>query len=217
MTYSLNGQAVLSARVSLPRVGAWVADVETEPGAAPSGRVTLQLGALTLAGSVVRTGEFGARQHTRLVGGAGGLARVLDAKSYLDVPASVVLGDLLAEAGERLAPGADAAFASRRLAHWARARGATSVGLSMLAASLDAVWRVLADGTVWIGNESWPEASASHELLREWPACARAELWLEDLSSLAPGMSFLGRRVHSVEHVVEPDRIRTHVAWELSS
>jgi len=73
------------------------------------------------------------------------------------------------------------------------------------------VWRVLPDGTVWLGLESWPAVHMPDvDLLSEDPR-AHTAVSGTDSPTLLPGTLFLGRRVSMVEHQVQPESVRTLV------
>jgi hypothetical protein len=209
---TLNGAAVLEAVVRMESAGAWTAEVSVDAQTAPIGRVTLAAGSAQFAGTALRAGVSNGSLLVRVVGGAGGLARELPAKRYADgTPARVVAADILAEAGEALSPASDAALLGRTLAGWTRVRGRAGEALRVLTQSLGATWRVLADGTVWIGVESWPEADPEHVLVDEAPQAGRIEI-ADESASLVPGVTFQGQRVVRVEHRLSETALRT-VAW----
>ena len=68
----LSGARVLSATVTIPKFGAWVADVELLSDATIPAAAVLTLGDLVLVGAVVRSAPFASSANARLVGGAGG-------------------------------------------------------------------------------------------------------------------------------------------------
>lgn len=210
---TLNGAAVLSAHVVLPRVGVWTAELDVD-GDASSGAVTLVLGALTLRGTVVRSGSWRGSAQVRVVGGAGRLGAVVPAKAFRLTPLRIPVADTLGAAGEALASSADASLLAAQVPHWVRTAGTASEALTALADAMDASWRVLTDGTVWVGADSYPAANvAAYEVLEESPELARAVLGV-DSPDLLPGTTLEVRRVDAVEHVIEPGRVRSIVWWQ---
>lgn len=102
-----NGLRVVSARVTIPPVGTWVADIELSGDLPLVSPVTLTLGNLVLVGVVIRDGVIGGDRSARLIGGTGGWRRTVTPLAYTNpagVPASMVLGDLATEAGEVIDP-----------------------------------------------------------------------------------------------------------------
>lgn len=205
----LSGVAVIEARASFPRVGAWTADLRVDAGTDFGGLQLLQLGASSFLGSVVFSAVHRGVAHVRLVGGAGGLAKVLPGQGYLNAPLRVPLEDLVAAAGEGLSDLADSAVLAFQLRHWARARSAAGRALWALLGRVDgAVWRFLPDGKLWVGLETWPTVAPSIELTGYDPFSDRVSLFAEE-PGIQPGVTVLERRVDHVEHLVREDRIRT--------
>jgi hypothetical protein len=111
----LSGLRVVSLNVTMSIAGTWVADLEladdTPVDTSPFSAV-LAIGNLSLVGTVVRQDSLGGSRHVRLVGGAGGWAKVLPPVGYHrdggGVTKALVLGDLATLTGERLAIESDA-------------------------------------------------------------------------------------------------------------
>ena len=211
------GRPVSTLRLALPSLGAWTYDVEIADPDSLSGLVTLKEGTLSWIGTVARSRAHAGRTRARVVGGKGGLAKIVDCQHYRDVQASEIVQALLAEAGESLSSTADTSLLRTRLDHWTR-WGDTTAGLALesLADKLGAGWRVLADGTIWIGAETYPTQTIdeANELDR-MDDIGEATLATGSMA-LRPGVTFSGRRVLDVLHVAGAGSVRTHYSFELS-
>ncbi|UAW08060.1 hypothetical protein [Myxococcus phage Mx4 ts27htf-1hrm-1] len=214
------GLPALAGVVHLPRVGAWVADLHLDADAPPGGRVDVVLGAgaLRLTGTVLpgATGATGGSARVRVVGGGGGLRRPLPAAGYRNVPLSVPLRAALSEAGETLAPEADAAALATFLPRWARLAGTAGSTVAALAAQVRLPWRVLPSGALWLGPERWAQAAGEYEVLEELPQ-QQAVLVASDAPRVLPGQAFLGRPVGHVAHHFSADSLRVLVTFEATS
>jgi hypothetical protein len=76
------------------------------------------------------------------------------------------------------------------------------------------LWRVLSDGSVWMGTESWPSAKLPDgaDVLERFPSELRVELGVQT-PTLMPGVNLDGvGKVAAVDHWVEHDQVRTD-AW----
>ncbi len=211
-----NGYPVVSGTVSRPRQGAWRADlrVDVEDPGRLAGRVTIVLGGRTFVGTARRAGPYLGATQVRVVGGAGGLARSFGPKAYRGVPLRLPLLDVLGVAGEALAPSADPAAMATTLVFWQAVAQPAGQALASLVQAADGAptWRVLPDGTVWVGRETWPACRlADFDQTDEDPELGRLEL-AADEPAIDPGQVFLGRRVSYVEHQVDARRIR-HLVW----
>lgn len=207
---TLGGFAVLAGTLTMPTTGAWVARLHVAADVAPTGPVDLVVGDATWRG-VVRTGgsPYG-RLHVVVVGGADRLGATVDSRDFLGVPARVPLADTVEAAGEVLAP-LPAATADFFLASWARLQGRASAALGALAAVVGGRWRVLADGTVWVGADAGAPSAAKGTLVDEWPD-EGARVYGLDGFALYPGQTFDDHAVGEVVHVFDAAATRT-IVW----
>ncbi|MBI2392824.1 MAG: hypothetical protein HYV09_24780 [Deltaproteobacteria bacterium] len=210
---TLNERRVIRGSLTLPRVGRWHADLVVDSPDALRGAVKLSFGdgALAFNGAIFRGDVFQETFHCRIVGGSNGLSKDVPAKFYRGVPLRLALTDLLGEVGETLSPSSDSAALATLLPKWSRTRGPAGSALQDLAELGGASWRVMPNGSVWLGRETWPELDFPHQLLRTDPADDRIEIG-SDLPLLRPGVVFGGRRVSAVVHSFGPDRLRAE-AW----
>jgi hypothetical protein len=208
--------AVLSGDLVLPIRGNWVAHLETGAGTSPAegDRVAILVAGdkarrtpdATFVGTVRRSRPWAGRHELVVVGGAGGLADPIAADDHHagpshTVPAELILARVCRLAGEAVSASAQAALEPFGVTRWTRARGPATEALSVLADALGLGWRVLDDGTVWMGPETWPEVAPSaigYEL---------AELQDDGTirtasggATLRPGTTVLGRRVVRVRY-----------------
>jgi hypothetical protein len=215
---TLNGSAVTRATIHLPRIGVWCADVDVDTETAPTGRVSIVAdGGPTWVGTVVSGAVTHGLWRGRIVGGAGGLRNELLARAYRSATLSDVLADLLTETGETLAP--DTASTSTSVPLYHRAKGTGAQAVTELARVLGYAWRVTVGGLLWLGTETWPDATATDvTLLERDPMLDTYTLGGESLS-LAPGQLVPVRdeagdvfvRAGDVRHEIEPDRTTTTV------
>jgi hypothetical protein len=219
------GLPVTRGRVVVPREGAWHADLWLDANAAPSGPVALSWGdeAATWQAFVVpgRAGVFteGGPAAVRVVGGAGGLGTELSGQSYRQTSARIILGAILGAAGERLSPTSPAATLDAILARWSRAAGRAGAQIDALAAALGAVagapvlWRVLPDGSVYVG----PEPGGTITLDTDSAVTARApSVGRIIVASSAPwtltvGQTFEGARVDEIIHRISDREVRSEL------
>jgi len=141
---SLEGRRVTGARVLVPNVGSWFADCDLDERVELAGRVTLQIGPLTLSGTVSDSfsGSFGEATKIRIVAGANGWSKEVAAKAYHNdagVKAATVLGDAARAVGETITGAPD----TRLGADFVRVAGPASRVLS----------QVLYGGPWWLDYE----------------------------------------------------------------
>jgi hypothetical protein len=216
MEVTFDSRPCVQASVFLPRIGAWTADIESDDPAAPAATAMLVLdGALSLRGTVVRGGVEVDRWRGRIVGGAGGLQRDLPPAALRDTTLAAVLEEAVRAAGETLATGVSPAGSASR---WHRVAAPAAHAVADVARAAGLSWRVLADGTLWMGVETWaPHRPLDVDLLDWRPELGRAELAGNTLGIL-PGQTLTVRdltiRVGAVEHHAAREGLRTVVLAE---
>jgi len=204
----INGRLVLSADVVMPLIGAWHARASVGHNEVISGAVEFDLERQALSGTVTRSGLNSGRLELAIVGGAGGLSTEVKAKHYNAPTAGQVLADLMRLSGETLATSVAAGLLGTDLPSWHRPAAPVSHCLTLLTDELGVNWRVLGDGTIWIGEETWPEESAAHTLIDE--------SWTDGVLTVAmappvlrPGVTFRGQRIEQVTHWLASGELRT--------
>lgn len=193
---TLGGARLRSARVHVPGVGVWYAEIELEGGDVPTGRQTLALGDLRLAGTVdtTRSGANASVASCVLVAGAGGWSRELAPRSYhsdAGLRISTIAGDAAREAGETL--GAVRVPSDALGADYVRSRAPASVTIADVAAGVP--WWVDFDGVTRI--EARAEAAAdpgTYEVIEVDVAERLVTLAVDDLTRVGIG-SVLSERL----------------------
>jgi hypothetical protein len=222
MSYiAANNCPVLDAFISLPRSGAWYADlhVDTQDAGEVTGPVFLAVGdAMSFQGTSVRPPSvFADSVRVRIVGGMGTLGRsIAKPKSYQGVPWKLPFQDIVRDAGEALSPRSDAGLLATRLTAWATLQQPAGEALAkLMQAAEGACWRILPDGNVWAGYETWPAADGQLEyvLAREDTAVAALQIFSE-APALSPGYTLLGRRIGRVTHQWHADKMVSTAHWE---
>jgi len=207
VTPTLNGVPILEATITEQYAGVWHADVALDAEEAPTGSVTLAIDEVEWIGTVLRAREEHGQVRVKVVGAKGGMSTELPARNYVRTSAGAVLADILREAGETLAVTSASGLESYTLANWHRERATASVAVSALAAELGYSWRVLRNGTVWVGQLQWTETTATAtELDSDW---ATGTFELVDALALQPGTTYQGHQIHQVTHFIAPKAIRT--------
>jgi hypothetical protein len=194
---TLAGQPVTRATIVVPASGAWWADVDFELAPDVSGRVSLEVGGITLSGTVdpTRAGTYGQRRTVRIVAGAGAWASMLAARHYhndLGVRASLVLEDAAREVGESIVVDADVGTRSLGV-DFVREAGPASRALR--AAMGSALWWVELDGTTRVATAR-AESDArtgSYEVLAHDPRKRMVTLAADDLSAIGIGSRLVDR------------------------
>jgi len=197
MPATINGKSIISCDLSEPLAGIWTAVVDVDSEEPIAGAVTLVIDGVTWKGTVSKGDYHAGRVHMQVVGGAGKLATKLDTKHYKGATLGSVVNDLMRETGETLSATSDRRVNSHAVARWSRPAGKASVALKQVSDELGLVWRVLRDGTVWLGSDEWAEAKTAHDEIDKSPG-RDALLIAPEAPHLLPGVTFAGKRVSRV-------------------
>ena len=218
----VNDLPVGKAHITRPRIGPWIADlaIPSDSAAAFEGGVTITLpdAGLSFRGTAHRVGVHHGIVYLRAVGGAGGLDTVLAPKSYRNVSSRIVLQDIASAAGETLSGSCDPAALDAALAFWTRPRQTARRALfSLLTALGGPAWRILPDGTLWVGAETWSASDAPFQDEEFEPHLGRLTID-SGAPTMSPGqtLAYDGqvRRISTVSHEVESDRVRHVLLFE---
>lgn len=219
---NINDVAVLSGSISMPLIGMFTADlvIDQPDGEGFDAGTSVSIEAadgVTLSGTVVpdRTGDYLDAVHVRVIGGKGGMATEATPRAFAQPSAFVrdIVNALLGDAGETISSTADAALLGTNLVAWAIFKAPVSQALVAL---LDIVapthhWRMLSDGTLWIGQESWPTEEVTYEIINHNPSDGTLDLGV-DSPAITPGITVDGvGKINRVEHQISAEKIRSHV------
>jgi len=198
---------VTGGHIVLPRTGIWVADLKVDERDELPDHLTMVLGGIEMPAAVHKAELVGGMTDVRLVGGAGGIGENARPKHYHRPLVRHIVADLLRDSGEKLSTTSSADILGTELEAWDTMDAPTGSMLAAICAVVGngANWRVLADGTVWIGVEAWPDSGIDSRTITLDGANA-ASVVGTDLPTLLPGTLLDGRRVDTVQHDLANDR-----------
>lgn len=204
---------MVEGRISLPRTGAWTAELVLDSSAAMSGPVALALAGVTFKGTVKRSGPFRGALFVGMVGGKGGMSGEAKAKSYRAATVALPLRDIATGSGEALAGAIHSDILTYPLPHWVQAAGTWGSALEQLLVKVGGknVWRVLPDGALWVGADTWETAKLKAEVIEQ--DVLRRRIFAGILPQLLPGVTWMGARVSYVEHRIA-ETLRSTVWFE---
>jgi hypothetical protein len=194
----------ISAELRMKRMGAWHCDLDLDQETIETGKVKFILDDIEFTGTAIpeQSGIEGSRARCKVVGGNGRLSREVNAHSYsggAGVKIGSVVRDILKDCGEDLSDLSDGPTLDRKLPRWQVTQGTAEDALTKLADHTDCAWRVLRDGTVWFGEETWPEVEPDGTLVNEnWSSGALT--LAADTPNMVPGTVYQGQKVERVTH-----------------
>jgi hypothetical protein len=209
ITVTIAGEekSVTGGGLSMPRVGIWLGDLEVNGEAIPSGNIVATLAGVDMPAHIQRASLVEGLLKLRVVGGAGGMGKQTRAKHYRNPTVSHVLGDLARDAGEILSPSCTSAALDTPLPYWTTLAGTLDNPMTtgaMVQALADIVgngcaWRILYDGKLWFGRETWPACPADVRIISQDAHNATQKVGT-DVSGIWPGTTMGGRQIDHVQH-----------------
>ncbi len=209
-----NRAAIQTMRLAMPPRGGWTAEVEADMAEAPAigAAMLLEVGGSRFMGTVTRTGADGAGSVSFTVaGGAGKLGTVLEPKSFGPSTVETLLGELLGLLGEARSSSISSSVLQTPLPRWGRARVTGKAALGELADKVGATWRVLDDGSIWMGTDAGDEPALEHDVLDERPQVDVLVVGLEK-PGLRPGQTFRRGPVGALEYRLSGSRLEASVS-----
>ncbi len=192
MSFTLAGFPLIAGHLRMTINGVWLATWNIDSDEVLAGLVTLELPGLTLQGFVVPDGAGGGLvegiNHVRMVGGTGGLRKVIKGQHYSFADARTIASSICSEVGETLSSTFDPELIGLNMQHWMRMRGTAAAALETLATHMDAHWCVLPDGTVWLGRPKWTPVTLPLDVLKEDLITGRLEVASDD-ATVEPGVT----------------------------
>jgi hypothetical protein len=212
------GSVVSSGIIELPRIGPWRADLKVDAPAALTGKVEIRIGKSdVLKGTVIRGGMYEGMFCPLIGAGGAGMRAKVTPKHYTSPTLRNVLSDLCGDAGEAISSASDADTLMTQLPHWTTLRMEAGVAIRLLMESAPSgtSWRMLADGTLWVGPETWPASQVTEfREVAQTPEDAVVELGL-DQPFLLPGTTLGGRKLDQVNIEITGGKVKTTV-WVAS-
>jgi len=223
--------AVSRATIDIPRIGVWHADLLVDSFQSFKGAAVIQFVSQTLNGTFARNGpDINKHLRARIVGGAGSLGTLLKPKGYRSVPLRIPLDDALNSCGEKRSTTCDQSLLNRFLDVWSRLQMSGGQTIDALLQQFPTPslpsWRMLLDGTLWVGIEYWPVATFSQEAtpvpLYSEPERGNITFYSNDPTVLpgqtlvyhVPGIGDVTKRISHVRHWLTPRRMHTSIYSE---
>lgn len=217
MLVTINGTLrAIDARITFPLSGVWVGSFTLDTETLPIGPCSIETPGATLMGMVRtdRSGVFRGTVKLIALGGAGGYGTELKAKGYSGATVQTILADILGEADETLSKTVDATLLARVLPRWNRSASTAGAALAVLLDALGLTWRVLDDGTTWIGMNAWAPITLDHQVIEDDEAHSRVVIGA-DAATLRPGYTLDNRKITLVRYEFSTSA-RATVEYELS-
>lgn len=216
MALEINGFDILEAKIMETSIGAWTMRVELDAEEELTGPAICDIDGAVFLGTFRRGSVEGGRFIGEVIGGAGNLSAELDAKFYSQASLGLVIGDIMADAGEVLAPETlgDVELLTARVEAWSRAKGKAGLSIRQVVDETTAeVWRVQRNGTIFIGTDAFIPVLPDFEFdeIEKLPDQGKLIIAPEESPDIRPGVNFEGQNVSAVVTHVKPGGTRQEI------
>jgi hypothetical protein len=147
-----NGHDVLEGTISAPTSGAWWAEIQTLAPLVTGDSVIISDGLTSLSGTVTQGGGAVSRTTARITGGNGNLKGQSKADHWKGATVGKILGDICSAAGETKSIAIDPRISLKMLPFWTTPVETGGTSVLTLAEYGGWSWRILTDGSVWLGD-----------------------------------------------------------------
>ena len=167
MICTIGGQEVISCQLWLRWSGAWSATIQSPSDTILSGKQTILIGSLALVGTIdaARSGVYNNISHYRVVGGAGGWGKTVQAKNYHN-DLGVKLRDVLVDLGKACGETVTTAREDRLSVDYLRRQDKAGLCLQGL---IGRDWYVAPNGTTVCDARKTSEIVSEIQLLKHNP------------------------------------------------
>jgi hypothetical protein len=207
------GVQLLSADVTMKTKGPWTAwveideppmdEVEQKEFEPPTGPFVFEIDGVEYRGTVEpdATGNYKGTVRLKVIGGAGGFNKLIPTRNYAGglTKVKTILDDILRDCGESISNEIDNNLLNRRLPAWHRYEDTGTSCMDILCSKLKCEWRVLRDGTVWIGTDEYPEVEPAGTLLNTSHSEGYSKYSME-YATLVPGIIVSEKKVEQVSY-----------------
>jgi hypothetical protein len=221
---TLGGFDVIEADLQIPRYGVWTVDAvvdskdatQLQPGAQVALQVNGPNGSLTMKCTPLpsRSAVFLDTIRLRLAAGAAGMSTIAKPAYYSSGKVTDVVAGLLKTAGETISGTADPTVLAALIQRYTVFGHPVGIAIAALVRAVTpagTAWRMLADGTFWMGPESWPDSGISasaYVVMDQLPQENRQLLGIDSPIAL-PGTTIAGAKVSAVHTKIRDDKIRS--------
>lgn len=189
--------SVVSASIDMPIHGAWKASMELDGDSPAIGDAcTIIAPDSQWSGTVIWSQSEWNRVKVVVVGGKGKLSEECEPQQFKEADVKLLVKDTLG--AETISSSSDASILGKSFPWWVRYATPRTTALDSIVSAADANWRVLDDGSVWVGVDSFPAVST---IAWELSDAHQKITMATDYPTIRPGITLNTRKIVHVSHV----------------
>ena len=166
MNYNVQGSRILQGELSIPYTGIWyIEGLQIEP----NDDFVLSEGDVKsfsfldddLIGTFVNVEFYDGTYRCNIVGGNNKIKQSVSSTNFYGVPVRTVLENITRQLEITISPTSNLALLEERLPRWDKVKGTGTEILEKLLQPYNAIWRILLDGSLWIGYEEYVDIAST--------------------------------------------------------
>lgn len=204
--YKFNESPIISIKLTIPKNGPWLAadcTIDSDTPVNTGDKVSITFIDRVFSGTVLDTGIFQGFLRCTIIGGTGNMADLIDSRSYRGLPAGQLFRDIANLTGHELSTTSDKDVLDFVLERWDKLKSRGSDLIEKILEVTGGTWRVLPDGTLWVGK---PVVNAldinKFIIIEKIPEDSRWSIYNEE-NLIEPYSSLDGSVIERVEYSFE--------------
>lgn len=212
--YLVNNFPIIECHLTMPKIGAWLASdvlIDSPLEFKIGDNVVMQFLDQTFNGTIIDTGVFKQFQMCTIVGGTGKMPDYLVSKSYNSIPLGQVVKDIARATGHVVSDTSNVDLLNSYLLRWSLLKLQASLAITKLLEPSISLWRILPDGTLWVGKETYAPLNPDDFLIIEkFPEQGRWNIYNESYL-IQPLTSLDGINIQQVEYYLKENDLTMSV------
>lgn len=215
--FTVNGFPLVSGHLRMTKSGVWTAYdvlVDTATILNKGDSVTLALLNETFKGTIYNADVYLGFQRCTIIGGSGRLAEELESAPYNSTTIGQVFKDIARKTGHTVSSTSDLETLNFSLKAWNIIKMKASLAIEKLLSTTKTLWRILPDGTLWTGKESYtPLNDKDFIIIEKFPDEGKWSIYNE-MYLIQPLTSLLGNNIVQVDYFVDDNTLSMDIYFE---
>lgn len=214
--YNLNGSQIISINIEIPYHGTWIATnchVDSNVIFNIGDKVTLNFLDKTMPAIIFETDVYQDYQQCTLVGGTGLMSIELESKNYNSISIGQIVIDIAKQTGNSVSSLCNKELMNIIVPRFSIVKMSASLMLEKLLESYSALWRILPDGSLWVGYEQYPIVDITqYEVLNKFPSDSKWEIY-NDKTLLEPLNSLGGINIKETIYLIQDSELKVYLKY----
>ena len=212
--YLVNDYPLITGHIRMAKSGVWTAYdvlVDTDVAFKVGDSVTMKLIDVTFNGTIYNSDVYLGFQRCTILGGSGKLSTYLESAPYNATTIGQVLKDIARNTNHKISTKAEQNVLNFSLTGWNILKMKAALAIEKLTSVTSCLCRVLPDGTLWFGKETYtPVNDDDYLVIEKFPDEGRWSIY-NDQTLIQPLSSLQGMNIVQVDYLVQDNELTTDI------